>query len=227
MKWLPWNFAHDKTAVLSCHVQIVMMISYPTMDLHWNQISIEFEYNAKIIHDMVLRWRWIYSWFTEPTPLQVKNCSGINLFCFEAVFTNVSLFADHAGYHVIGCKWTQSHQPLRATFIGPTWGPSGANRTQVGPMLALWILLSGTVSLWGNEPECNMETDGLLTCLWHNLKTFCNVISAFCNTCMFLLTLTTVKRAWCLLMSGPELPFCKNVWKIKNTSFFYKVFMKS
>ena len=73
VKWLPWNFANDKTAVLSCHVQNVMMISYPTMDLHWNQISIEFEYNAKIIHDMVLRWRWIYSWFTEPTPLQVKT----------------------------------------------------------------------------------------------------------------------------------------------------------
>ena len=26
---------------------------------------------------------------------------------------------------------------------GPTWGPSGADRTQVGPMLAPWTLLSG------------------------------------------------------------------------------------
>ena len=26
--------------------------------------------------------------------------------------------------------------------MGPTWGPSGANRTQVGPMLAPWTLLS-------------------------------------------------------------------------------------
>ena len=25
----------------------------------------------------------------------------------------------------------------------PTWGPSGADRTQVGPMLASWTLLSG------------------------------------------------------------------------------------
>ena len=32
---------------------------------------------------------------------------------------------------------------LRARFMGPTWGPSGADRTQVGPMLAPWILLSG------------------------------------------------------------------------------------
>ena len=27
-------------------------------------------------------------------------------------------------------------------FMGPTWGPSGADRTQVDPMLAPWILLS-------------------------------------------------------------------------------------
>ena len=28
-------------------------------------------------------------------------------------------------------------------FLGPTWGPSGADRTQVGPMLAPWTLLCG------------------------------------------------------------------------------------
>ena len=32
---------------------------------------------------------------------------------------------------------------------GPTWGPSGADRTQVSPMLAPWTLLSGT---WGIYP---------------------------------------------------------------------------
>ena len=32
---------------------------------------------------------------------------------------------------------------LIARFMGPTWGPSGANRTQVGPMLAPWTWLSG------------------------------------------------------------------------------------
>ena len=30
-----------------------------------------------------------------------------------------------------------------ARFMKPRWGPSGANRTQVGPMLAPWTLLSG------------------------------------------------------------------------------------
>ena len=34
---------------------------------------------------------------------------------------------------------------LIARFMGPTWGPSRADRTQVGPMLAPWTLLSGDV----------------------------------------------------------------------------------
>ena len=34
-------------------------------------------------------------------------------------------------------------ESLIASFMGPTWGPPGADRTQVGPMLAPWSLLSG------------------------------------------------------------------------------------
>ena len=36
---------------------------------------------------------------------------------------------------------------LIARFMGPTWGPPGADRTLVGPMLAPWTLLSGLL-LW-------------------------------------------------------------------------------
>ena len=32
---------------------------------------------------------------------------------------------------------------LIARLMGPTWGPSGAGRNQVGPILAPWTLLSG------------------------------------------------------------------------------------
>ena len=45
----------------------------------------------------------------------------------------------------------QANQPLISLvtrFMGPAWGPSGADRTQVGPMLAPWTLLSGMVSIW-------------------------------------------------------------------------------
>ena len=35
---------------------------------------------------------------------------------------------------------------LIARFLGPTWGPPGADRTQVSPMLATWTLLSGLLT---------------------------------------------------------------------------------
>ena len=44
---------------------------------------------------------------------------------------------------VARCTDQQEVTSLIARFMGPTWGPSGADRTQVGPMLAIWTLLSG------------------------------------------------------------------------------------
>ena len=38
----------------------------------------------------------------------------------------------------------------KAKFMGPTWGPPGSCRPQMGPMLASWTLLSGT--LCNNDP---------------------------------------------------------------------------
>ena len=43
------------------------------------------------------------------------------------------------GYVVFYVYWI----PLIARFMGPTWGPYGADRTKVGFMLAPWTLLSG------------------------------------------------------------------------------------
>ena len=40
--------------------------------------------------------------------------------------------------------WHQLNHTTHWTLnMGPTWGPSGADRTRVGPMLAPWTLLSG------------------------------------------------------------------------------------
>ena len=35
-----------------------------------------------------------------------------------------------------------------ARFTGPTWGPPGSCRTQMGPMLVPWTLLSGHTIVW-------------------------------------------------------------------------------
>ena len=46
--------------------------------------------------------------------------------------------------------------PLITRLMGPTWGPSGADRTQVGPMLAPWALLSGSAfSSWYMNQSAN------------------------------------------------------------------------
>ena len=43
---------------------------------------------------------------------------------------------------------SRCHGSVIARFKGPIWGPPGADRTQVGPMLAAWTLLSGMTSLY-------------------------------------------------------------------------------
>ena len=43
--------------------------------------------------------------------------------------------------------------PLIARFMGPSWGPSGADRTQVGSMLAPWTLLPGTIPYGVTKPQ--------------------------------------------------------------------------
>ena len=47
---------------------------------------------------------------------------------------------------------------LITRFMGPTWCLSGAERTQVGPMLAPWTLLSGVTTVYPTRNE-----------LWHNV----------------------------------------------------------
>ena len=64
-----------------------------------------------------------------------------NLIC---MYFQIYLIAHKWQYHGLTCYhgacWWPTH---RAKFMGPTWGPSGSCRPQMGPMLAPWILLSG------------------------------------------------------------------------------------
>ena len=58
---------------------------------------------------------------------------------------------------------------LIARFMGPTWGPSGAERTQVGLMLVPWTLLSGTVLLYAINiiiPLLNLMLHQGVTCMF-------------------------------------------------------------
>ena len=51
----------------------------------------------------------------------------------------------HCSGKSVDCLYHRIHKAmvsLTARFVGPTWNPSGADRFQVGPMLAPWTLLS-------------------------------------------------------------------------------------
>ena len=48
-----------------------------------------------------------------------------------------------------------------ARYMWPTWGQYGADRTQVGPMLAPWTLLSGSIS----PPSATILSYAMLNCL--------------------------------------------------------------
>ena len=65
---------------------------------------------------------------------------------------NTKYFKNHFQINNIGrgkitgktwVMYTNTKTTLIARFMGPTWVPSGADRTQVGPMLVPWTLLSG------------------------------------------------------------------------------------
>ena len=68
---------------------------------------------------------------------------------------------------------TMSLESLIARFMRPTWGPSGADKTQVGPMLAPWTLLSG---IWLYVLLVTMTHDTSKTIWWM----VTNIISLVC-----------------------------------------------
>ena len=69
------------------------------------------------------------------------------------------------------CGWVELiiTPTLIARFMGPAWVPSGADRTQVGPMLAPWTLLSGNdISLkLGNIPMVQYQWTNIFPFHFH------------------------------------------------------------
>ena len=64
------------------------------------------------------------------------------------------------------------HVYLIARFMGPTWGPSGSDRTQVGPMLASWTLLSEHIYI-----------HIIILCIYILLHAFLTRTLFMCETC--------------------------------------------
>ena len=77
---------------------------------------------------------------TQFTEAYMCNLAAVNQFLWRKVakFGNCRISTGPD----LTCYWKY---PLIARFMGLTCGPSGDDRTQVGPMLVPWTLLSGSV----------------------------------------------------------------------------------
>ena len=109
-------------------------------------------------HLCPVRPRWAPCWPHEPCYQgnvwpAVRNCS----------FTNSNFLTMFIPFWLVAWEKNAKIKPMSssplqpihysqyfttqiARFMGQTWGPSGADRSQVGPILAPWTLLSGLVT---------------------------------------------------------------------------------
>ena len=79
-------------------------------------------------------------------------------------------------------------------FIGPTWGPPGSCRPQMGPMLAPWTLLSGILPVTDSSPDWPYNTVLFLP----PSNTFSPLVWSFLlsNNCSFLFTRAITFKVW-------------------------------
>ena len=80
-----------------------------------------------------------------------------------------------------------------AKFMGPTWGPPGSCRPQMGPMLAPWTLLSGIRAPW------RLKSHGTQTSFLQRLF-FCPITKETYNSCITCLRFPgdpCMTSSWC------------------------------
>ena len=104
---------------------------------------------------------WLYFWYFLIFFRVVSLAVGQSYDCptaSEATQVKLIVAKSQQNRKSMHNLWNVSHI---ARFIGPTWGPSGANRTQVGPMLSPWTLLSSILYI-----SLRFITDGVTTNLY-------------------------------------------------------------
>ena len=111
---------------------------------------------------------------------------------------------------------------LIARFMGPTWGPSGADRAQVGPMLAPWTLLSGK-AVWGYKWILHTHELGDIFSRWCDagtqavlpMKAHLSFESCAFNGEKVHFSIMSIQ--WCMALAKMMLAWC--FWYKKNIRF--------
>ena len=93
---------------------------------------------------MLKRWNQITSWDSHPIYCHAETIVSWyrELICIQSTWSILlGIYWRHTNELLLVCtihKVVQWFMPLIARFMGPSWGPSGADRTQIGPMLVPW-----------------------------------------------------------------------------------------
>ena len=87
---------------------------------------------------------WLNAWWQ-----QAITCTNVGLSSItnltNAFFKNVFIPGIYLNVYKLSAYMELVEAAQIAKFMGPTWGPPGSCRPQMGPMLAPWTLLSGSV----------------------------------------------------------------------------------
>ena len=75
-------------------------------------------------------------YFMETMNLIINHCR-FSVWCY----TTTKILKFREKYFIVHCKGC--NPLLIPKFMGPTWSPPGADRTQLGPMWATWTFLFG------------------------------------------------------------------------------------
>ena len=128
---MSFTYVDKKTVLLTCNIWYIDMHIH--MDVMWVLFVCPY--------DFVLN-----SFVSIPILRIFLSGSMLSIYRYSSGF----LSWHGAHNHRRRCRYRCLYQKapmytLMARFMGSTWDPPGADRTQVGPMLAPWSLLSGQV----------------------------------------------------------------------------------
>ena len=141
---------------------------------HWNL----YESNKNFPSNLNFEWNDCWTtWIPDAMKLSITTLGNtVMQWCVKDVGV---LLVTGSGIKNEVTRNRHSLTSLIASFMGPTWGPSGADRIQMGPMLAPWILLSGMFMVmcqliqalscvWGLSCQKRVSHAGKSNCIPHN-----------------------------------------------------------
>ena len=138
------------------------------MTSYFEYLTFSYVYPKTIIAFIALvvtlqtKWTWCLRWMDilqtkfsyeiSSMKMNVSICiQTLLVFVYEGPIYSMSAFIQVMFRHLLvdlNQSWSSSLMSSQITrFMGPTWGPPGSCRPQMGPILAPWTLLSGIFSL--------------------------------------------------------------------------------